>query len=342
MKTSIRLSLSVIAMSSLLSMTSAAQVSKNQPAPEFAHSNLKIKPTLENQNSGAKTKPWSFTAEIGHNYQLIDPKPVEKKKDDKLTPTPSDSTPVPSTVDSTPVPATQDSSAAPKEYETPARFQNTYLALKGSYMFQNSLKLGVESGYVQDEVESQKSSIYDVLVYLRRKFVPSFGTADYSLQLSNIIPTSKDAAENTSHEFGIGVSGKVFSKPGTILWGWVDVDATIGFSRNYFEYTKSTQDKDNYQTTANQRFKSTLKMSKFNFSVEFLHRFLWNYKDQQTTRYGHCETLQYNVNSTYSLSLYHDVGIDRGIGVTKSDGTSNIGVTNDDASTLGLTFSISI
>jgi hypothetical protein len=77
-------------------------------------------------------------------------------------------------------------------------------------MFQNSLKLGVESGYVQDEVESQKSSIYDVLVYLRRKFVPSFGTADYSLQLSNIIPTSKDAAENTSHEFGIGVSGKVF------------------------------------------------------------------------------------------------------------------------------------
>lgn len=322
------------------SMAAQAVIS---PKLGATRSSLIVQPPIEKKKSESAEKPWSLAIEIGHDYQLVKPKPLEPEKPASAVPNSTTADYTPPAADSTGSPSSDGSSAEKPDLVYPRRAEDNYIALKGSYKFKNSVSLVVDGGYAQDLLDSDKSSFADTQVFLRKKFTPESGTADYSLQFANSFPTSNDSIENTSHLYGMGLSGKIFSKPGTVLWGWVDLEASLGFTRNFHEFKTSVQDKANSEYAANQRAKATLKIANLSFSVELLHRFLWDYESKQTTRYGHIEVIDYQINKTFSMSLSHDVGSQKGIPVTKAaDGSGNIGLINDDASSICVALAMSI
>lgn len=220
--------------------------------------------------------------------------------------------------------------------------RGTDISVEGGYKFQNNYKLSLTAGYNSNLLDSSKSSPHDVKIAGSKTFEPKFGTANYGLKLTGIIPASKESIDDFSLQGGVNLTGTVSSKPGTVLWGYVNVEARLSAAQGFHKYDTTSAFKSNKKNTSNQGFKTTLTLKNLSFTVDLLHRFLWDYEGNQSERLGHNEEISYKFTKNFALTLGHDVDSTNGIPLTKEDGTSNLALINEDASVVYINMSLSI
>lgn len=220
--------------------------------------------------------------------------------------------------------------------------RGTNISIEGGYKFEHNYSLTLGAGYNNDLLDKSKSSPHDVKIVGSKAFEPKFGTANYGLKLTGTIPASKESIDDFSLQGGVNLTGTVSSKPGTVLWGYVNVEARLSAAQGFHKYDTTSAFKSNKKNTSNQGFKTTFTLQNLSLTVDLLHRYLWDYEGNQSERLGHNEELSYKFNKHFALTLGHDVDSVNGIPLTKEDGTSNLALINEDASVVYINLSLSI
>lgn len=209
------------------------------------------------------------------------------------------------------------------------------LLLANTFAISREFSLGFKGGYSQDLRRPDLAGPSDLSLVMNKKF-PSAGiVALPSLGLSAVLPTSKDSRENKELQGALGLQMKLTSKDGVLLNGALDIEARLLLSRSFHKHTIAADGNLNNQTSFVQGVSTSLNLpKKFTVTIDILHRYLWNYRNQMSERFGHSEEIGWEVSPTLSIYGGHDLGGVGGNPVIKANGESNISFLSETASTV--------